>query len=44
MRMFWPPDCVTVREIDIKSPKFWKKCLDEYLVGYNFTMFVTTYD
>ncbi|KAK1370377.1 hypothetical protein POM88_036469 [Heracleum sosnowskyi] len=33
MHMFWPPGCVTAREIDIKSPGFWKKCLDEFLVG-----------
>ncbi|KAK1354578.1 hypothetical protein POM88_047834 [Heracleum sosnowskyi] len=34
MCMFWPPGCVTAREIDIKSLGFWKKCLDEFLRYY----------
>ncbi|KAK1383897.1 hypothetical protein POM88_021632 [Heracleum sosnowskyi] len=36
MRMFWPDGCVGALEIDRKSPRFWNKCINEFLRYYTF--------
>ncbi|KAK1402910.1 hypothetical protein POM88_002515 [Heracleum sosnowskyi] len=36
MRMFWPDGCVGALEIGRKSPRFWNKCINEFLRYYTF--------